>query len=505
MPISRLHQLLGGPARARVVVLLASVLGLQSADLATVGAVGGELERSLAIDHLQLASLASIATLAAAFATLPFGPLADRHRRVRLLAASVSLWAAAMVAAGLAGSYQSLLIARVFLGIVISASGPLLASLMGDFFPETERARIYGYILSGELIGTGFGFLASGNVAALLSWRWAFWVLAIPAGALALALSRLLPEPARGGSSRLLPGATAILGAREAEEADNPDGASDTSPAAERLAHRVAREAGIEADPDAVLDVDPDDLSLWRATLYVLHVQTNLILIVASAAGYLFIGGVETFGVIYMRDQYGLSQAAATSTLSLVGVGALAGVLLGGRIADRRLRQGDLNARIAVAASAFTLAAALALPPFLFAWPLWVAMPLFILGTMSLSCGNAPLDAARLDVMTARLWGRAEAARTALRSLAVALAPLIFGLVAGFASGPESEGLRLTFAAMLLPLGLSGLIVGRARKTYGPDIATALASERSRDDANPGSTVSASSTPRHGSRRARTE
>jgi len=60
------------------------------------------------------------------------------------------------------------------------------------------------------------GLFVSGNAAAI-SWRLAFWVLAVPSAILAWAVWRSLPEPARGGGSRLEPGATEILSAEQAE------------------------------------------------------------------------------------------------------------------------------------------------------------------------------------------------------------------------------------------------------------------------------------------------
>ena len=48
-------------------------------------------------------------------------------------------------------------------------------------------------------------------------------------------------------------------------------------------------------------------------------------------------------------------------------------------------------------------------------------------GAALLSAANPPLDAARLDIMPAGLWGRAESTRTVVRSLAQALAPVLFG------------------------------------------------------------------------------
>lgn len=48
---------------------------------------------------------------------------------------------------------------------------------------------------------------------------------------------------------------------------------------------------------------------------------------------------------------------------------------------------------------------------------------------------NPPLDAARLDVMPSGLWGRAEGVRTLLRSVVVAIAPLLFGFISDQLSG----------------------------------------------------------------------
>src|SRR5436853_527737 len=63
-------------------------------------------------------------------------------------------------------------------------------------------ARIYSYILGGELIGAGVGFAVTGDIAAL-SWRAAFVILAIPAFVLAWLMFRM-PEPARGGATPLV-------------------------------------------------------------------------------------------------------------------------------------------------------------------------------------------------------------------------------------------------------------------------------------------------------------
>lgn len=431
-------EIVGGPQRGRIILLLACVLGLEAADQGTIGSVATQLERSLSISHTELGLLASATALVAALTTLPLSVLADRMPRVPILAVSVALWSGAMIVSGASSSYEMLLLSRVALGAVIAAAGPALASLTGDFFPSRERARIFGYVLIGELVGTAVGFMISGAVAAALGWRAAFWVLALPGLALAWVLVRRLPEPARGGQGNL--------------------------------------DAGDEADGG------PDRMGLWGAIRYALGVRTNLLLIIASALGYFFLSGVRTFGVVFVRADYGLNQAVATLALSTLVVGALAGVLVGSRLPDRLAARGRPSARILVAAVAMIASAMIFAPALLLPW-LAAALPLFVLGTAALSAANPPLDAARLDVIHFRLWGRAEGVRTTLRTLAVASAPVLFGLLADQLGGslpedvggsqaiPASSGHALaeTFLIMVVPLAIGGLILLRARRTYARD------------------------------------
>jgi hypothetical protein len=116
----------------------------------------------------------------------------------------------------------------------------------------------------------------------------------------------------------------------------------------------------------------------------------------------------------------------------------------------------------------------------------------FDMGGAALICAaNPPLDAARLDIMPSRLWGRAESTRTFLRSLGQALAPLMFGAVAdlvvgiepaqapvgththGIVSSATGTGLQVSFLIMLSTLAAAGVFMLRARNTYPTDVATA--------------------------------
>ena len=328
------------------------MLGLSGADTGTVSATAGNLERAFGIGNTQIGALLSVVGLVGALFTIPAGILADRTRRTRLLGGSIVVRAAAVVVSGAATSYLWLLLARVGLGAATAAAGPTLASLTGDYFPAADRGRMYGLILGGDLVGSGFGYLVSGDLSSLTTWRVAFWWLAIPSLALAWVVWRL---PSRHGRlSRIAAGQEEIRDERDVEPGEREGaarGAGEQAGAGKpELAERAVRQAEVEPRHELVLSEDPTDCPWWWAVRYVLRVRTNVVIIVASALGYFFFAGLRSFAVIFATGHYGISKPMATSLILVIGGGALAGVSTGGRVADRLLRRGHVRARVLVPA-----------------------------------------------------------------------------------------------------------------------------------------------------------
>lgn len=467
-----LETTLGGPDRTRVVVLLACTLALSSADAATVGASASQLRAALHISNTDIGLLVAVTSLTGAVGSLPFGVLADRVNRTRTLGAAIAVWGVAMIWSATVGSFGRLLLARLFLGLVTAAAGPVVASLIGDYFAGAERGRIYSYVLTGELLGAGLGFAVTGDIAAI-SWRAAFVILALPAFILARYVWGL-PEPARGGSRPLAavggsgPTTPAAGDPTQPVPGPAPPGATETD------AQRLARERGITAAGGAGRPPPLEHLGLLGATRYVLSIRTNVILIVAGALGYFYLAGVETFGVEFVTKQYRVNQVLADALLLVIGAGAVAGVLLAGRLGDRFLARGHLNSRIVVAAVAATATTVLFIPPLL-TRSAFSATPYLVFAALALSAQNPPIDAARLDIVPAALWGRAEGIRTALRTVAQSVAPPLFGAISDHVFGGGRRGLQWTFIVMLLPLAANAFYLWRARRTYPGDVAAAAA------------------------------
>jgi MFS family permease len=479
-----IEERLGGPARTRVIVLLACVLALDAADTSTVGAAAGSLESSLGIGNTRIGLLVAVSTGIGAIATLPMGVLVDRAVRTRVLWISIVVWGLAMAVSGASVSFLMLLLSRLALGAVVATATPAVASLVGDFFPAAERGVIYGYILLGELVGAGIGYLVGGTIAGPLSWRASFWILAVPALFLAWGIQRL-PEPARGGIAQMPSGTEHVPGRKGLAE---PVGGEDR---AEQGGSEVAveiEEQGVTPHPELVLTSDPTGGSLWWAVRYVLSVRTNLFLIGASALGYFYYKGLLTFAVVYLRGRFGLGQSPGSLLFIAIAIGALAGVLVAGRTADRLIRRGYIPSRVLVAGLSFLVATVLFVPA-LFIGVLVVAVPLLFLAAAGLGGANPPLDAARLDVMHPRLWGRAESVRSVLRQAFQAISPLLIGFISGVfgssnaalgePSGPSAasaRGLEYAFLICLVTLAAAGGLLVWGRRTYSRDVATAVAS-----------------------------
>jgi MFS family permease len=468
-----LERTLGGQERTRVILALAAILALSSADAATVGAAAAPLRTALHISNTDIGFLVTVTSLVAAVASLPFGVMADRLRRTRILGLAVASWGAAMIWSATVSSFGGLVLARLVLGVVTASAGPMVASLVGDYFEGSERGRIYSYILSGELVGAGIGFAVTGDIADL-SWRAAFVLLALPAFFLAWFVLRL-PEPARGGLAPLRPdgavGGDAATPTGGLSLGGIAVGSEDTTGATD--AQLLAAAQGITPDPDKLISGEQlQRMGIVAAVRAVLRIRTNVILIIAGACGYFYLSGVETFGTEFAREQFKVNQVVANLLLLLVGGGAIFGVLLSGNLSDRLLRRGFLNSRILVAAVCALAATVLFIPALTTRSPV-TALPYLIFAGFMLSAQNPPIDAARLDIVPALLWGRAEATRTLLRSLAQSLAPVLFGVVSDHVFGGGRRGLQWTFGIMLIAMAGSGIILLRAMRTYPGDVATA--------------------------------
>ena len=138
--------------------------------------------------------------------------LADNWNRTKLIAIGVLLWGLATAACGLAGSFATLFMARVLVGIGEATLSPAAYSMISDYFPPEVRARAMSVYTSGIYFGVGVALIFGGVVIGLVGgdggvelpivgsvqpWQAVFFAVGLP-GVLFFVIVRLfVREPAR--------------------------------------------------------------------------------------------------------------------------------------------------------------------------------------------------------------------------------------------------------------------------------------------------------------------
>ena len=164
-----------------------------------------------------LANLQWIATsfaLCAAGFTLLFGRVGDLFGRRRLFLAGIALLGLSSLVGGFATEAWVLVAARAAQGLATAMVTPAALSLLTTSFAEgPRRDRVLG--LNGALMAAGFttGAILGGLLTDLISWRAAFFINVLVAGAVLVVAPAVLRESRPASRPRLdVPGAVTVTG-----------------------------------------------------------------------------------------------------------------------------------------------------------------------------------------------------------------------------------------------------------------------------------------------------
>jgi MFS family permease len=185
--------------RAYVLAMLVLVYTFNFIDRQIVAILAVPIKSELRLSDAQLGLMGGLA-FALLYTTLgiPVARLADRVSRTWIMTCALGLWSAMSAACGLAHSFVQLFLARVGVGVGEAGGVAPAYSLICDFFPQNQRARALSVYSFGIPIGSALGVVIGGIIASRVSWRVAFFAVGL-AGLLIAPLFRLtVREPARG-------------------------------------------------------------------------------------------------------------------------------------------------------------------------------------------------------------------------------------------------------------------------------------------------------------------
>ena len=125
----------------------------------------GPIRRDLGISDTQMSLLMGFSF--AIFYTIlgiPLGRLADTWNRRGLIAAGVVVWSLMTSLCGLAQSYWQLFLFRIGVGVGEATLSPAAYSMIADYFPPERRATAISVYSMGIYLGSGIAFLLGGLV-----------------------------------------------------------------------------------------------------------------------------------------------------------------------------------------------------------------------------------------------------------------------------------------------------------------------------------------------------
>jgi len=146
-----------------VLSVLTAIYVLNFLDRSLIYILFTPIKAEMAFSDLELALLGT--TSFVIFYTLlgvPFGRLADRVSRTKLIAGGLAVWSLFSGLTGFAHGFWPLFLCRVMVGVGEATLGPAALSLLSDFFPPRMRATVQGIYSSGIAVGGGLAFFLGG-------------------------------------------------------------------------------------------------------------------------------------------------------------------------------------------------------------------------------------------------------------------------------------------------------------------------------------------------------
>lgn len=151
----------------------------------------------LGLSHYAAGLVVGAFGLSYALLQIPFGHLAERVGRKRIISIGLLACSVGMALAGLSGGFWQLLIAHLLAGAGGATYHPAGISLVSDLFWR-KRGEAMGYHQTGGAIGSFASPLLTGALMASHGWRFAFIAQSAYGVLMALVLQLALAEPAGG-------------------------------------------------------------------------------------------------------------------------------------------------------------------------------------------------------------------------------------------------------------------------------------------------------------------
>jgi len=263
-----------------------------------------ELSRVFAVSLGQAAQVVSFFAMTYGASQLFYGPIGDKLGKFRIITLATFAASIGSVVAVLAGSLDTLVVARMLMAAGAAALIPLAMAWVGDSVPNDQLQEMLTRTGLGSTLGLVAGQLIGGVLTDALGWRWCFVFMAV----LFTAVGVLLHCDMRRQGIALFRAPAVVAGAACP--------ASVAAPAPPARSNFVQQMAAIATDP-------------WSRTVL-------FIALVEGAVGF----GVLAIWASHLHARLGLSLSLSGAIVALFGLGGVLYMAVGRHMISRFGQQG---------------------------------------------------------------------------------------------------------------------------------------------------------------------
>jgi predicted MFS family arabinose efflux permease len=155
-----------------VLIVLTSVSFFNYLDRMALAVLIEPIKRDLHLTDTQIGMVTGLAfALFYASLGIPIARLADRGNKAALLGACIALWSTMTAVSAAAGSFLTIFLARVGVGIGESGCVPTSFAIISDRFPPERRPLAMSVFQAGGLLGISLGVMFAGVAGQFFGWR----------------------------------------------------------------------------------------------------------------------------------------------------------------------------------------------------------------------------------------------------------------------------------------------------------------------------------------------
>ncbi len=278
-------------------------------------AVSDTVQKQLNFNDFQFGLFGSAFLIVYSLVAFPLGYLSERFSRKIVVGTGVALWSLATLLTGRATDFTTMFLARSAVGVGEGSYYPSGTPLLAAWFTVKRRSSILSWWGASALVGAGIGFLFGGFFDYPDTWRFAFYICAVPGLILA----------------------TMMFFLRDRERSEGDPEIAGTSKVS--LRETISRSWSIPT---------------FRAIL------------LQHAMGFFALAATSYWLVIYLSDTYGAGSGYGAAALKpsfasilaggLLVLGGIAGGIYGGAWSNR-MRRKHIGARVRTGGMGFLIAA----------------------------------------------------------------------------------------------------------------------------------------------------